>query len=59
MILWNFVTNLESAVAGVEVAAPALRGAVRGVLAQELGLGHGVHLGGGSGCRHCGRKSDD
>lgn len=49
-------TNLESAVAGVEVAAPALRRAVRGVLAQELGLGHGVHLRGDSGRRHCERK---
>ena len=49
----DFCTNLESAVAGVEVAAPALRRAVRGVLAQELGLGHGVHLRGDSGRRHC------
>ena len=45
-------TYLESAVACVEVAAAALRGAVRAVLAQELRLGHAVHLGGSPGCGH-------
>ena len=47
-------TDLVSAVAGVEVAAPALRRAVRGVLAQELALRHGVDLRREAGGGNCG-----